>query len=173
LYDDKVGDEVFIFGASLMIIPGGLGLSTPAVGIVMSLIGVIAFVIHNFVCPLFASWLGVWRYLTMVTLLHSIAFLIVPCLAPLLKNLLYPGIWACFSIRNSTSILTCPLILITLKEAAPSPSFLGKIDGLAASVRATSRTIDPLFGGYLYGVGARLGFTGGHGGLVASSRSLA
>jgi len=63
-------------------------------------------------------------------------------LAFLSANLSYPGIWVCLPIWKSTSILVNQLIPIILKEAAPSPSFLGKINGLAASVGgAASRTI--------------------------------
>jgi hypothetical protein len=72
----------------------------------------------------------------------------------------YPGIWACLTYRTSTSVLACPLILITLKEATSSPSFLGKVGGLAASVGAASRTIAPALGGQLYAVGVPVGFTG-------------
>ncbi len=96
----------------------------------------------------------------MVTMLHPIVYIIVPYLALLPDNMLYPGIWACLTVRNFTSILAYPLILILLKEATPSPCFLGKINGLAASVGAACRTIAPPLGGYLYGVGARIGFTG-------------
>jgi len=42
LQDDKIGDEISILAASPTSIPGGLGLSTPAVGIIVSLNGVIA-----------------------------------------------------------------------------------------------------------------------------------
>lgn len=160
LQDDKIEDELSILTTSPVSIPGGLGLSTTAVGIIMSINGLIALFIQGVVFPLFASWLGVWKCFIMVTMLHPIAYIIVPYLALLPPNLVYPGIWACLTIRNFTSILAYPLILIFLKEATPTPSVLGKINGLAASVGAACRTIAPPLGGFLYGVGARIGFTG-------------
>ncbi|KAI4149739.1 MAG: hypothetical protein LQ341_001246 [Variospora aurantia] len=141
-------------------VPGGLGLTTQAVGIIMSINGVIALVIQAIVFPLFAAWFGVWKVLILVTVLHPIEYFIVPYLATLPENLVYTGIWVCLTIRNFTSILAYPVLLILLKEASPSPNVLGKINGLAASAGAACRTIAPPIAGLLYGIGARQGFTG-------------
>ena len=99
----------------------------------------------------------------------------VPYLTFLPETLLYPGIWICLTVRNFTSILAYPLLLIVLKEASPSPLVLGKINGLAASAAAACRTVAPPFAGYLYGLGAQQGFTGlafWGSGLVALGGSL-
>ncbi|KAL8827102.1 MAG: hypothetical protein Q9170_007148 [Blastenia crenularia] len=141
-------------------VPGGLGLTTQAVGVIMSINGVIALVIQAVVFPLFAAWLGVWRVLILVTLLHPLEYFIVPYLTTLPEHLIYTGIWVCLSIRNFTSILAYPVLLILLKEASPSPGSLGKINGLAASAGAACRTIAPPIAGLLYGIGSRQGFTG-------------
>lgn len=141
-------------------IPGGLGLATQSVGIIMSFNGLIALFIQAIIFPVFASWLGVWKTFVVVTVLHPIEYFMVPYLAFLPDHLLYPGIWACLSIRNFTSILAYPVLLILLKEASPSPSVLGKINGLAASAGAACRTIAPPLAGFLYGVGTQIGFTG-------------
>lgn len=141
-------------------IPGGLGLAIQSVGIIMSINGIIALFIQAILFPLFASWLGVWKTFVMVTVLHPIAYFIVPYLAFLPGTSLYPGIYVCLAIRNFFSILAYPVLLILLKEAAPSPSVLGKVNGLAASAGAACRTISPPIAGFLYGVGTRIGFTG-------------
>ncbi|KAL8655136.1 MAG: hypothetical protein Q9210_001083 [Variospora velana] len=146
--------------SGLFNVPGGLGLTTQAVGIIMSMNGVIALVIQAIVFPLFAAWLGVWKVLILVTVLHPIEYFIVPYLAKLPEHLVYTGIWVCLTIRNFTSILAYPVLLILLKEASPSPYVLGKINGLAASAGAACRTIAPPISGLLYGIGARQGFTG-------------
>lgn len=141
-------------------VPGGLGLTTQAVGIIMSINGVIALVIQAVVFPLFAAWLGVWKVLILVTVLHPVEYFIVPYLTALPHRLVYTGIWVCLSIRNFTSILAYPVLLILLKEASPSSSVLGRINGLAASAGAACRTIAPPIAGLLYGIGARRGFIG-------------
>lgn len=141
-------------------IPGGLGLAIRSVGIIMCINGIIALFIQAIIFPLFASWLGVWKTFVIVTVFHPVAYFIVPCLAFLPETSLYPGIYVCLAIRNFFSILGYPVLLILLKEAAPSHSVLGKVNGLAASAGAACRTIAPPIAGYLYGVGTQIGFTG-------------
>ena len=145
---------------SPVLIPGGLGLSTTSVGVIMSVNGLIALFIQAIIFPLFTSWLGVWRTFVIVTILHPIGYFVVPFLAFVGQNWLYPAIYACLTIRNFTSILAYPLLLIMLKEAATSPSILGKVNGLAASGGSAARTIAPPVAGYLYAVGSRIRFTG-------------
>jgi hypothetical protein len=126
----------------------------------MSVNGIIALVIQAVVFPLFAEWLGVWDVFVLVTVLHPIAYFIVPFLAFLPEELLFPGIYACLTVRNFFSILAYPVLLILIKQASPSNSVLGKINGLAASAGAAARTIAPPIAGYLYSIGSRIGFTG-------------
>ena len=141
-------------------IPGGLGLTTQNVGFIMSFNGVIALFIQAIIFPLFASWLGVWKTFVTVTVMAPIAYFIVPYLAFLPEHALYSGIWVCLTIRNFTSILAYPVLLIMLKEAAVTPSVLGRVNGLAASAGAACRTVSPPIAGYLYSVGTDIGFTG-------------
>ena len=114
-------------------IPGGLGLTTTTVGVVMSVNGIIALFIQAVIFPIFTSWLGVWRVFVLVTILHPIDYFIVPYLSFVGQSELYPAIYACLAMRNFTSILAYPVLLIMLKEAAAGPSVLGKVNGLAAS----------------------------------------
>ncbi|EEP76804.1 conserved hypothetical protein [Uncinocarpus reesii 1704] len=141
-------------------IPGGLGLSTQTVGLIMSINGIIALVIQAVVFPIFTEWLGVWNVFVLVTVLHPIAYFIVPFLALLPSGILYPGIYTCITIRNLLSILAYPVLLILIKQASPSNSVLGKINGLSASAGAACRTVAPPVAGYLYSIGSRIGFTG-------------
>jgi hypothetical protein len=159
LQDGRTGSTTMIVTSSLHV-PGGLGLTIQAVGFIMSVNGLIALFIQAAIFPLFAAWLGVWKLFMVVTILHPIDYIMVPYLAFLPERLLYPGIWVCLTVRNFTSILAYPLLLILLKEASPSQLVLGKINGLAASAAAACRTVAPPFAGYLYGRGAQQGFTG-------------
>lgn len=159
-FQDKYMNEVSVLAASPINIPGGLGLSTKDVGVIMSANGVIALFIQAVIFPLAAERLGLWRLFVLVTTLHPVAYFIVPFLALLPRHLLYPGIYTCLAIRNLFSILVYPVILILLKQASPSLSVLGRINGLAASAGAACRMIAPPIAGLLYGWGADLGFTG-------------
>jgi len=138
---------------------GGLGLTTQQVGIIMSFNGIIALVIQAVVFPLMAAWLGVWKLFIFVTIGHPIAYFIVPYLATLPESWVYPSIYFCLTIRNFFSIVAYPLILILLKEASPSPTCLGKINGLAASTAAACRTIASPIAGFLYGIGIQVNYT--------------
>jgi hypothetical protein len=160
LQDERVDDFSTLAAPSPFSISGGLGLSMKTVGLIMSVNGIIALFIQAVVFPWLAGWLGVWKLFVFVTVLHPLAYFIVPYVARLPESLLFSGIYACLTIRNIFSIQAYPLMLILLKQASPSPSCLGKINGLAASVGAACRTIAPPVAGLLYGLGVDIRFTG-------------
>lgn len=140
--------------------PGGLGLSIHTVGMIMSVNGIIALFVQAVVFPFAAESFGIYRLFIFVSLLHPIAYFIMPYLIYLPPAYLFPGIYLCLTIRNLLSILAYPVLLILIKEATPSPCVLGKVNGLAASAGAACRTVAPPVAGYLYTVGSRLNFTG-------------
>ena len=160
LQDERVDDVSMMSALTPIHVPGGLGLTTQTVGLIMSVNGIIALLVQAIIFPLLADWLGVWKVLVFVTVLHPLAYFIVPYLVFLPERLLFSGIYTCLTIRNLFTILAYPVILILLKQASPSSSVLGKINGLAASVGAASRTIAPPVAGLLYGIGIDIGFTG-------------
>jgi len=153
--DEREGKPAVV---SLDNLGGGLGLSIQDVGIIMSVNGIIALFVQAVVFPLAASFLGVWKLFIIVTVLHPVAYFIVPYLAMLPAEALYPGIYFCLTVRNVLSILAYPLLLILIKEAAPSPTTLGKINGLAASTGAACRCLASPIAGLLYGVGIQINF---------------
>lgn len=138
---------------------GGLGISTQQTGVIMSTDGIIALFIQGVIFPYAASKLGIWRLFVAVTIAHPVAYLIVPFLVLLPAHLLYPGIYICLAVRNLLAIIAYPLLLILIKDACPSTKCLGKLNGLAASTGAASRTLASPIAGLLYGLGARLGFS--------------
>lgn len=160
---DKPSKEMNILTtrSSLFHVEGGLGLSTKMVGLIMTVGGIIALFIQGVIFPLIADRLGVFRTFMMVTILHPIAFFIVPYLAFLPSgSALMVGIYICLTIRHFLSILEYPSILILLKQACPSSRYLGKINGMAASVGAACRMVAPPVAGYLYTKGRQIDFTG-------------
>ncbi|KAF2771520.1 MFS general substrate transporter, partial [Teratosphaeria nubilosa] len=138
---------------------GGLGISVQQCGIILAVNGVIALFVQAVIFPVAASWMGVWTTFMVVTMLHPVAYFIVPWVALLPSNLVYAGVYTCLMARNLTSILAYPVLLILIKEAAPSNSCLGKINGLAASVGGACRTVASPLAGLLYSVGDRIEFT--------------
>ena len=139
--------------------PGGLGLSLRAVGMIMAVNGVIALFVQAVIFPFAAARIGVYRLFLLVTLLHPVAYLVMPALLYVPESLLYPAIYACLTVRNILAILVYPLLLILIKEATPTPLVLGKVNGMAASAGAACRMAAPPVAGYLYAVGKRMDCT--------------
>ena len=137
----------------------GLGLSTHTVGLVMSVNGLIALFIQAVVFPLLTSYLGLFTTFLVIITLHPIVYLLPPFLALLPPSLLYPGIYICLLIRNLFTIPAYPLFLILIKEAGDK-RYLGKINGLAASVGALARCISPSVAGWAYAWGQKIGLVG-------------
>lgn len=145
--------------SSFFDIPGGVGLSTRTVGVIMSTDGIIALIIQSLIFPALAQWLGIWKLFVIVTVLHPIAYFMVPFLVFLPHNMVYVGIYSCLVVRNILSIIDYPVLLILIKQASPSDSVMGKINGLAASAGAAARTFAPPVAGFLYSSGANIGCT--------------
>ncbi|KAK0744146.1 major facilitator superfamily domain-containing protein [Schizothecium vesticola] len=139
--------------------PGGLGLSLQAVGMVMAVQGAIALVMQAVVFPVLAERVGIYRLFVLVTVFHPITYLLMPWLLAVPDRWLYPAIYACLAVRNFFAILVYPLLLILIKEATPSTSVLGRVNGLAASAGAACRMIAPPIAGYLYAMGRRVDCT--------------
>lgn len=153
-------DNSSIFSSDLFYFPGGLGLSVQAVGgFVMTINGAIALFMQAVVFPVAAERVGILRLFIIVTVLHPLACFLMPFLIWVPESLLYPGIFFCLTIRNIFSILVYPLLLILIKEAAPSSAVLGKVNGFAASAGAACRMVAPPVAGYLYTVGSRMDCT--------------
>lgn len=138
---------------------GGLDLSMKQVGLIMSVNGMIALFIQALVFPFLATTMGVWRLFVIVTIGHPISYFIVPFLGCLPTPWVYAGVYTCLTIRNFFSIIAYPLLLILIKEAAPSPCTLGKINGLAASTGGACRMLASPTAGLLYGFGTDLNFS--------------
>ncbi|RDL33670.1 MFS general substrate transporter [Venustampulla echinocandica] len=139
---------------------GGLGLSIQQVGIIMSINGAIALFVQAVIFPCAAEMFGIYKLFIIVSVLHPVAYFIMPLLAFLPPSSLYLGLYTCLAVRNLLSILAYPVLLILIKEATPSPCVLGKINGLAASAGAGARTVAPPVAGYLYSLGSRFEFSG-------------
>lgn len=139
--------------------PGGLGLSVRSVGMIMAVNGVIALFVQAVIFPIAAERVGVFKLFLIVTVLHPIAYALVPFLLLVPQSLVYPAIYFCLAVRNILSITLYPLLLILIKEATPTPSALGTINGLAASASAACRMVAPPVAGFLYTFGSKIDCT--------------
>ncbi|KAF7936629.1 uncharacterized protein EAE97_007995 [Botrytis byssoidea] len=159
LEDTKGPRESISIMTSEFMMPGGLGLSVQQVGVIMSINGIIALFVQAVIFPWAAEFLGTYKLFIVVSVLHPIAYLMVPILVYLPASYLYAGLYTTLFVRNLLSILIYPVLLILIKEATPSPNVLGKVNGLAASAGAACRTVAPPVAGYLYALGSKTNFT--------------
>ncbi|KAK5998435.1 Major facilitator superfamily multidrug transporter mfsB [Cladobotryum mycophilum] len=139
--------------------PGGLGLTLRDVGMIMAVNGAIALFVQAVIFPIAAERVGVYRLFLLVTALHPIIYAIVPLLLHVPQSLIFPAIYLCLAVRNVLSITLYPLLLILIKDATPSASALGKVNGLAASAGAACRMVAPPVAGYLYTFGSKMDCT--------------
>jgi MFS family permease len=138
---------------------GGLGLSLRDVGMIMAVNGVIALFIQGVIFPIAAERVGVYKLFLIVTVLHPIVYAIVPLLLLVPESLVFPAIYVCLAVRNILSIALYPLLLILIKEATPSSSALGKVNGMAASAGAACRMVASPIAGFLYAYGSKMNCT--------------
>ncbi|CAF3469849.1 hypothetical protein SNK03_009532 [Fusarium graminearum] len=157
-FEEKRADAVeMLQGASLFPFysPGGLGLTLRDVGVVMAIDGGIALFIQVFIFPWAVQKLGTYRLFILVTVLHPIIYILMPMLLLVPEILIYPAIYGCLIVRNILSIILYPLLMILIKEATPTASALGKVNGLAASAGAACRMIASPIAGFLWAVGSK------------------
>lgn len=159
LEDTKSPKESIFATSDGFLLPGGLGLSVQQVGVIMSINGIIALFVQAVIFPWAAELFGTYRLFILVTVLHPIVYLMVPFLVYIPSSSLYTGLYTALFMRNLLSILLYPVLLILIKEATPSPTVLGKVNGLAASAGAACRTVAPPVAGYLYSLGSKTNFT--------------
>ncbi|KAG6046773.1 hypothetical protein E4U39_001050 [Claviceps sp. Clav50 group G5] len=151
---DRAASLLSVFNSS-----GGLGLSLRDVGMIMAVNGVIALFVQAVIFPIAAERVGVYKLFLLVTVLHPIVYAIVPLLILVPESFIFPAIYICLAVRNILSITLYPLLLILIKEATPSSSALGKVNGLAASAGAACRMVAPPIAGYLYTYGSKMNCT--------------
>ncbi|KAF4513574.1 hypothetical protein G6O67_000829 [Ophiocordyceps sinensis] len=158
--DERLSTATFAsVGLATPTLSGGLGLSLRDVGMIMAVNGVIALIVQAVIFPLAAERVGVYRLFLIVTVLHPIVYAIVPLLLLVPQSFMFPAIYMCLAIRNTLSITLYPLLLILIKEATPSSSALGKVNGLAASAGAACRMAAPPIAGFLYTFGSKMNLT--------------
>ncbi|CEI40208.1 hypothetical protein FVEN_g1311 [Fusarium venenatum] len=155
--EKRAGAAEMIKGASIFPFhsPGGLGMTLRDVGMVLAVDGGIALFIQVFIFPWAVQKLGTYRLFLLVTVLHPIIYILMPMLLLVPENLIYPAIYGCLIVRNILSIILYPLLMILIKEATPTASALGKVNGLAASAGAACRMIASPIAGFLWAVGSK------------------
>lgn len=150
---------------------GGLGMPPRTVGFAMSILGVMGILLQLFVYPTVNQRLGTLRSYRWFLCLFPIAYCLAPYLAIVPSTTSPPTqasgplLWAALAgvvfIQGLARTFTLPANTILVNNCSPHPSVLGTVHGIAQSVSSASRTVGPIAGGWLYGLGLRKGVVGG------------
>ncbi|KAK5951497.1 hypothetical protein OHC33_007553 [Knufia fluminis] len=130
---------------------GGLGQTLPQVGTILAVNSIISLLVQGVVFPLYVHWLGVWYTVVTLTLASPIVYAITPFVT-LLGNAKL-GVYIVLTMQSLFTTMNYPILLILIKNATPSPSVLGRVNGLAMSGCSGARTIAPPLVGILYSAG--------------------
>lgn len=139
---------------------GGFGLSTKAIGGILSVQGIIQMVATIVVFPLVNRRIGsLWTYRAVV-LLYPFLYIAVPYLSLLPDSLRMPAVYLILVWKVTSQAFAFPSSSIMLANAAPSSKVLGTLNGAAASAASASRAFGPTLSGLLQAAGLSMGALG-------------
>ncbi|KAI1099231.1 MFS general substrate transporter [Jackrogersella minutella] len=166
---------------------GGLGLPPRSVGMAMAILGVIGISMQLFLYPRLSSRFGTVLSWRTCLFMFPIAYTLIPFLSIVPSSTAPPSqktgaaIWIAIAgvlfIQVTGRTFALPAQTILVNNCTPHPSVLGTVHGIGQSVSSFARTLGPILGGWLYGMGLSHGLVGGVfwglagiavGGLIAS-----
>jgi hypothetical protein len=149
---------------------GGIGLSPRSIGFALAILGIIGITLQLVIYPWINAKLGVVRSWRIFLCLFPVVYILVPYLSLVPSNSPPPAekdglkIWLALcgvlALQVIGRTFTLPASTILINNCTPHPSILGTIHGLGQSVSSAARTIGPVLGGWLYGVGLSHGIVG-------------
>lgn len=161
--DSSVRQLPFIF-------TGGLGLRPPQVGLAMAILGVIGLCLQVGVYPWLSTRLGTVGSWRLFLLFPPLTYFLVPYLSvvPSASPPPHPKdgvtVWAAIIGVLLLQVLgrtfTLPAQTILVNNCTPHPSVLGSVHGIGQSVSSFARSVGPIMGGFLYGLGLAKGVVG-------------
>jgi hypothetical protein len=151
---------------------GGLGLPPREVGVAMAILGVIGITLQLLFYPPVASRLGTLCSWRLFLLCFPVSYFLIPYLSVVPSSASAPppqpksgvAVWlaicAVVFVQVMGRTFALPGQTILVNNCTPHPSVLGTVHGLGQSVSSLARTIGPMLGGVLYGLGLSNGIVG-------------
>ncbi|KAI1739605.1 major facilitator superfamily domain-containing protein [Xylaria scruposa] len=132
---------------------GGLGYTVHDVGTYLAVNGILGLLIQGLIFPLFVDRVGVWYSFIWMVVLYPSCYVVMPFISALSASLQSPGIYLAMVLQSFFGIIVIPTALILLKNATPSSTILGRVNGLAMSGCCLARTVSPPVVGIIYAAG--------------------
>ena len=139
---------------------GGFGLTTKAIGFMLSVQGVYSMIAQLFIFPWVANRFGTLKTFRFVIMAWPVLYAIVPYVVLLPQAFQKTGIYLCLLSKITFHVLAFPSNAILLTNSAPSAMVLGIINGVAASTASLARAFGPTVTGMLHAWGLEIGSTG-------------
>lgn len=150
---------------------GGLGLPPRNVGLAMAMLGAFGITMQLFLYPRLSSRFGtagMWRCcLCLFPLAYTVLpyLSVVPSTTPPPSQKTGAAVWAAIAgvllLQVTGRTFATPAQTILVNNCSPHPSVLGTVHGVGQSVSSFARTVGPVSGGWLYGIGLSQGLVGG------------
>jgi hypothetical protein len=148
---------------SLLIFNGGLGLSSPQIGLFLSCFSIYGILIQLCIYPFLEAALGtLWTYRLALSL-FPIAYILAPYLVFLssaneaLQSL---GIIFVLWVQVTARTFSIPSSVILLTNSSPSMAALGAVHGVGNMMNALGRAVGPIIAGVVFGWGLEKGVVG-------------
>jgi hypothetical protein len=149
---------------------GGLGMQPRSVGLAMSILGFVGIFMQLLLYPAISARLGTLRSWRWFLLCFPVAYFLVPYLSVVPSSTPPPSpktgapVWlallSVLLIHVLGRTFALPSQTILINNCSPHPSVLGTIHGLGQSVSSGARTVGPMIGGVVYGLGLNQGVVG-------------
>jgi predicted MFS family arabinose efflux permease len=142
---------------------GGLGMSSPRIGLFLSAFGIFGILIQLCIYPSLQAWLGTLRSYRVALAVFPIAYILAPylCLIPETNVALQSlGIVCILFLQVTARTFGIPSSVILLTNSAPTPLALGAVHGVGNMVSSLARAVGPLIGGVIFGFGHDIGVVG-------------
>ncbi|PMD28901.1 MFS general substrate transporter [Hyaloscypha variabilis F] len=142
---------------------GGLGMSSPTIGLFLSAFGIFGILIQLCIYPSLQAWLGTLRSYRVALAVFPIAYIVAPylCLIPETNVALQSlGIVCILFLQVTARTFGIPSSVILLTNSAPTPLALGAVHGVGNMISSLARAVGPLIGGVIFGFGHDIGVVG-------------
>ncbi|OCK95734.1 MFS general substrate transporter [Cenococcum geophilum 1.58] len=148
--------------ATFLSFNGGLGLTSPSVGLWLSFFGVCGILLQLFIYPRMQAKIGTLGCFRVALFTFPLAYLFAPYLS-LLGNHGFSR-WPCIAVILCAQVMArtiaIPSTVILLTNAAPAKNVLGTVHGAGNMFSSLARAVGPVFGGVVFAWGMEKGVVG-------------
>ncbi|KAI1327129.1 major facilitator superfamily domain-containing protein [Xylariaceae sp. FL0255] len=138
----------------------GFGLSSRAVGIILSIQGSYQLLINMFVVPVSIRRFGALNLFRFIVVAYVLLYMTTPYLVLLPDTYRLVGVGLVLMWKCTFASMVYPCNAIMIADSAPSHLALGTINGVAASTASLCRAFGPAVSGVLYSIGLKSGYSG-------------